>query len=294
MIASHVNASGTVTLAITRKNTLASFNVNGLLTRIKDEDVWHIQGEARTQVFALYASRYNWGSRTPHCHRGPTSLVQKALGRFNYKIHCALTPRRGGVAVIYHMHWEPISHIQVDERLLYVVLSDPDGICFSFLVGHLHHGAGDRDAHWKKLQTHFHSFHSVQLFVLADFNSVIVPSRDSAVPNDHKSKASVEAGKTKIHGLSKLNITNAHLLMHAHYISFPEKSCQTWGFPSATRSSPSKVPKRKRARTHTQMACHQAVGTHGATLTGSYCPPHCRAPVLPVTPHLWEVWIINV
>ena len=39
MIVSLVNASGTVTLAITRKNTLASFNVNGLPTRIKDDDV---------------------------------------------------------------------------------------------------------------------------------------------------------------------------------------------------------------------------------------------------------------
>ena len=54
-------------------------------------------------------------------------LVQKTLGRFNYKIHRALTTGRGRVAVICHMRWELISHAKIDECLLYVVLSDPDG-----------------------------------------------------------------------------------------------------------------------------------------------------------------------
>ena len=51
-----------------------------------------------------------------------------------------------------------IYHVQMDKCLLYVVLSGSDGIRFSFLVGHLHHRAGDRDTQWKKLQTNFHSF----------------------------------------------------------------------------------------------------------------------------------------
>ena len=63
-----------------------------------------------------------------------------------------------------------------------------------------------------------------QLFVLADFNLVIVPSRDLAVANDHESKATVEARKTQFHALSQLNVTDAHLVMHAHYIILPEKS----------------------------------------------------------------------
>ena len=136
------------------------------------------------------------GVQVPHiATEDQLQLVQKALGRFNYKIHRALTPGRGGVVVIYHMHWELTSQVQVDERLLSAVLSDPDGIHFSFLVGHLHHSASDRDTQWKKLQTHFHSFDQVQMFVLAFFTSVIVPSKDLAVPNDHESKATVEARK---------------------------------------------------------------------------------------------------
>ena len=95
--------------------------------------------------------------------------------------------------IIYHIHRELMSHVHIDERLLYVVLSHPDGIQFSFGVGHLHHSASDRDTQWKELQTHFPSFNQAQFFVLADFNSVLMPSTDSAVPNDHESKATVEA-----------------------------------------------------------------------------------------------------
>ena len=38
------------------------------------------------------------------------------------------------MAVIYHMHRKLLSHVPVDEHLLYVVLSDPDSVHFSFLL----------------------------------------------------------------------------------------------------------------------------------------------------------------
>ena len=122
-------------------------------------------------------------------------------------------------------------------------------VCFGVRVATT---GGMWDTQWKKMQTHFPSFNQAQLFVLADFNSVLMPSRDSAVPNDHESKATVEARKTEIHALSQLNVTDAHLLMHAHHISLPEKSGWTLGFPSAVRPSPHKKPKNTRARAHTE------------------------------------------
>ena len=125
-----------------------------------------------------------------------------------------------------------------------------DGIPFSFLVGDLHHGASDRDAHWKKLQTHLHSFDHAQMFVLADFNSGSVPSGASAVPNDLQSKASVEAKKTEIHALSQLNVTDAHLLMNAHLISLRRNLAGPRAFPEQHSRPPSKSPK-AHAHTHT-------------------------------------------
>ena len=86
--------------------------------------------------------------------------------------------------------------------------------------------------------------------MLADFNSVMVLSRDSAVRNDRESKATAEARKTEIHALSQPNVTDAHLLMHAHHISLPEKSGWTWGFPSAAPSSPLKKSKSTHTHTH--------------------------------------------
>ena len=91
-----------------------------------------------------------------------------------------------------------------------------------------------------------------RVFAFADFNSVLVPSRDSAVPNDHESKATVESRKIEIHALAQLNVTDAHLLMHAHHISLLEKSGWTWGFPSAVLPSPHKKPKNTRAHAHTE------------------------------------------
>ena len=176
--------------SITRKTPLASLNVRGLLTRTKDgSDTYRVRNVAKF----LHSARIDvMGVQEPHiATEDQLRLVQKALGRFKYEMHCALTTGKGGVAVMYHMHWDLTSHIQIDERLLGVIFSDPGGIQFSFLVGHLQHGASERDAQWKKLQTHFHSFDQTQLFVLANFNSVILPSRDSTVPNDHKSKGTV-------------------------------------------------------------------------------------------------------
>ena len=134
-----VNTVGTVPMA-TKKTTLASFDANGLLTRTKDEsDIYRVTNVAKF----LHSTRVDvMGVQETHiATEDQLWMVQKALGRYNYKTHCALNAGRGGVAVIYHMQRELISHVQIDERLLYVVLSDLDGIRFSFLVGHLHHSA---------------------------------------------------------------------------------------------------------------------------------------------------------
>ena len=91
-----------------------------------------------------------------------------------------------------------------------------------------------------------------------------MPSRDSVVPNDHESKATVEPKKTQIHAMSQLNVTYTHLLMHAHHISLPEKSDWSWGFPSAVRPSPQEEPKNTRAHTPTQAEKHIEYGSHSA------------------------------
>ena len=164
MIVSQVNATWTSPLAITRKTTLAFFSVNGPMARTKDKsDTYWVRNIAKflhsTGVDVMGVEERDIATEDQ------LPLVQKSLGRFNYKIHCALTSGTGGVAVIYHMQWELLSHDQVDDHVLHVIL-DPDGIHFSLLVGHLHHTASDRDAQWKKLQTHFHSFDQVPMFVL--------------------------------------------------------------------------------------------------------------------------------
>ena len=145
MIVPQVNAIGTVVpMAITRKTTLASCNANGLLTKTKDEsDIYRVKNVAKF----LHSTRVDvMGVQEPHiATEDQLQPVQKAIGWYNYKIHCALNAGRGGVAIIYHMHWELISHVQIDQRLLYVVLSDPDGIRFCNLFGHLPHSGNGGD-----------------------------------------------------------------------------------------------------------------------------------------------------
>ena len=114
MILPQANAVGTVPMAITRKTTLASFNANGLLTKTNDEsDIYRVRPVAKflhsTRVDVMGVQEFHIATEDQ------LRLVQKALGQYNYKIHCALSTGRGGVAIIYHMHWELISHVQIDE-----------------------------------------------------------------------------------------------------------------------------------------------------------------------------------
>ena len=123
MMVPEVNAVGTVPTAISRKTTPTSFNVNGLLTRTKGEsNTYRVRNVA---MFSRSTPVYVMVAQEPHIGtEDQLWLVQKALGRFNYRIPCTLSVGGGGKAIIYHMQWELISHVQIDERLLYEVLSD--------------------------------------------------------------------------------------------------------------------------------------------------------------------------
>ena len=214
-------------------------NCNGLLTRVGERH----KEELRMDLVLRFAKK----NRVPviaiqEPHINSSQKLEFATKRFKkkgYSLISPITPEgRGGAGIAYSDDFALVSTKFFSDRLCFASLKSGDGEVFNFLSVHMHHRGPTRSAQWRSLLTDPEFAIPPSTFVLGDFNSVIIPSRDIAFTNPNSpdtpsSSAADGARNLEVEFIRKWELQDSYAVTHHERSKDHELGGYTWGFPPA-------------------------------------------------------------
>ena len=144
--------------------------------------------------------------------------------------------RQGGAALAFSATYSLVSSKFLSDRLCLASLKSDDGEIFNFLSVHMHHRGPTRSSQWRSLISDTDFTLPDQTIVLGDFNSVIVPTRDTASPLLESSQApstfaAQGARNLELEFIRKTGLQDSYAVVHSERSKDMDLGGFTWGFP---------------------------------------------------------------
>ena len=105
--------------------------------------------------------------------------------------------------------------IPLGSRILTVILKNAEGQTLCITSAHFHHKSAIRLEQWNGLYTTLAALPYEHKILLADHNSIVVPSRDSNPVFDDKVHSIVQARDLEIKALHQLQMADAYVEVHS-------------------------------------------------------------------------------
>mmetsp|Transcript_110608 Transcript_110608/g.191743 ORF Transcript_110608/g.191743 Transcript_110608/m.191743 type:complete len:149 (-) Transcript_110608:401-847(-) len=132
--------------------------------------------------------------------------------------------------VFFNREFDVKDASSLSPRITFVSLLHLEGFLHNFLIAHFHHDPSLRLAQWRSLRDLSHLIPD-DTILLADHNSVIIPTRDADVGHVTVEQPKVlEARAMEVELLASRALVDAYVDVHAGRLSSQELASWTWGF----------------------------------------------------------------
>ena len=124
--------------------------------------------------------------------------------------------RVGAAPLWKQRRWQLWRAWSMGPRTLVCSMVSAEGQAICAISAHFSHTPGKRGAQWRKLLSLLINIPCEHKILMADHNSLIVPSRDSNPVYEDKNKTILEARATETQILQKLQLEDAYVSVHSH------------------------------------------------------------------------------
>ena len=214
---------------------LCTFNANGVFTKVFSGSTGsgsHTRRQVFVSKFFLKHDVSVMGLQEPHLkHWSDLDAFTSFMSSRNISSVCNISPAgNGGAAILFSNRFEIKNSWSLSPRMLFVSLLHEEGFLHNFLIVHFHHDPTLRLAQWRSLRD-LSLYMPADTILLADHNSVIIPTRDAAIGHVTVEQPKVlQARAMEVEVLASRALVDAYADVHSGRVSSQELAGWTWGF----------------------------------------------------------------